>query len=85
MKLCGIKKYDELLIISIIANLGIDYSIFYYTFHSTNSSLEATCTISSLDDVDTSLISDKDKVIQMGTLNLSKSHDLIFSHEKFKD
>lgn len=73
---CGIDKKDEQLILSILSKLSFEYSVFVSTFYATKDALGSQFKMQYLDDFATSLIWEKDKLIQMGTLKSSKSHDL---------
>jgi hypothetical protein len=76
LKLCGIDKKEEQLILSILSKLGPKYSVFVSTFHATKSTFRAAWKMPSLDDFSTSLTHEKDKLVQMGSLKTTKVHAL---------
>ena len=66
--MCGIDKECEQLVLSILAKLGLDYSVFISTSHATKNSLEAAWKMPSLDDFVVVMTREKDKLVHMGAL-----------------
>jgi len=62
-KTCGIDRKDESIILSILWNLGPEYFVFIYSFHTTSISMGKYWKISSMDDFIESLIHKKNKLI----------------------
>ena len=71
LKQCGIEKKEDQLIISIVSNLGLEYSVCVSTFHAIRLAI-SNWKIPSLSTLIDSLTKEKDKLVQMGTLKISK-------------
>lgn len=65
LKLCGIEKKDEQLILSILSKLGLDYSVFISTFQTTKLSIP-NWKMRTLDAFILSLTKEHEKLVQMG-------------------
>ena len=77
LKQWGIEKEHEQLILSILSKLSSKYYVFVSTFYATKGALGTPFTMPSLDDFSLNLTQEQDKLIQMGILKSSKSHDLV--------
>ena len=73
---CGITKEEDRLILSILSNLGLEYSVFVSTFYATKLAVR-NWRMPSLDAFIDSLTQEKIKMIQMGTLKNSMDHALL--------
>ena len=76
LKLCKVDKEDDQLILTILSNIGADYSVFASTFHSVKLSTP-NWKISTLDSFIESLTQEHDKLIQMGIIRSSRDQALI--------
>ena len=75
LKQQGIDKEDEQLILAILSKLGLDYSIFFSTFHASKLTAR-NWKIPSLADFMESRTQEKDKLVLMGTIKPLKNKSL---------
>ena len=71
LKQCGIKKKEEKLVLATLLNLGLDYSVFFLTFHATKLTARA-WKMPKLAEFMESLTQEQDKLVMMGTIKPSK-------------
>ena len=76
MKQCGLERKDEQLVLSVLSNIGSNYSVFISTFHSRRDSIP-NWKIPSLDAFVESLIQEQDKLVQMGVIQTSRNQALL--------
>ena len=81
LKQCGIEKKEEKLVLTILSKIGIDYSMYFFTFHATKL-IAWTWKIPSLVDFMESLTQNQDKLVMMGTIKPSKYQDLVAGDSK---
>ena len=75
LKQCGIEKKQKHLILSILLNLGPEYSVSVSTFHSTKLTTQI-WRIPSLEEFMESFTQEKDKLVQIGIIKSSKYQSL---------
>ena len=75
LKQCGIEK-EEKLLLTIISNLGPDYSLFFFTFYATKL-IAQTWKMPKLVKFMESLTQEQDKLAMMGTIKPSKYQNLV--------
>ena len=75
LKRCGIEKEDKI-VLAILLKLGIDYSVFFSTFHATKLIARA-WKMPKLADFMESLTQEQDKLVMMGTIRPSKDQYLV--------
>ena len=75
-KQCELERKDENLVLSILRNIGPEYSVFVSKFHSGRASIP-NWKMQSLDAFAESLIQEKDKLVQMGVIQTSKNQELL--------
>jgi hypothetical protein len=92
LKACGVDKSKEekQMVLTILSNLGLEFSVFVSTFHSAIFSYGATWKMPSLDDFIEALTQEQTKLINMGKIKGPKTHALTMkygSHKyhKYKD
>ena len=66
-----IEKKEEKLVLTILSNLGADYSVFFSTFYATKLIVQ-TWNIHNLVEFMESLTQEQDKLVMMGTIKPSK-------------
>ena len=71
LKQCGIENKEEKILLTILSNLGSDYSMFFSTFYATKLTAR-TWKIPNLVEFMESLTQEKDKLVMMGTIKPSK-------------
>ena len=76
LKQCEIEEKEEQLILSIISNIGPNYSVFVLTFHATKLTARA-WKMPKLAEFMESLTQEQDKLVMMGTINPSKDQDWV--------
>ena len=83
LKQCGIEKKEDQLILSILSKLGPEYLFSMYTFHATRLVI-LNWKMASLSTFFDSLAKEKDKLIHMGNIKISKHkyHALIVQVSK---
>jgi hypothetical protein len=92
LKACGVHKLAEekQMVLTILSNIGIEFSIFVYTFHTVRFASGATWKMPSLEDFIESLTQEQTKLINMGIIKGKKAHALIVNdgshkYQKSKD
>ena len=76
MKQCGIKKKEQNMTLSILSNLGLEYSVFVSTFH-LGKLIVRNWRMPTLEDFMESLTREQDKLVQMGTIKSTKDQALV--------
>ena len=66
---------------TIISNLGLEYSVFFLTFHATKLTAQA-WNITKLADFMESLTQEQDKLVMMGTIKPSKDQEIFVGDSK---
>jgi hypothetical protein len=92
LKACGVDKSKEekQMVLTILSNLGPEFSVFVSTFHSVIFTSGATWKMPSLEDFIESLTQEKTKLINMGTIKGPRVHALTMhdgshKYQKSKD
>jgi hypothetical protein len=82
LKACGVDKYKEekQMVLTILSKLGLEYSVFVSTFHSTRLASGATYKMPSLEVFIESLTQEKNKLINMGKIKGPKAHALVVQY-----
>ena len=80
-KKCGLERKDENIVLSALSNLGSEYSVFFFTFHSGRNSIP-NWKLPYLDSFVESLIQDQDNLVQMGVIQTSKNQALFMLDSK---
>ena len=80
LKQCGIEK-EEKLVLTILSNLGPDYSVFVSTFYATKLTTQ-TWNMPNLVEFMESLTQEQDKLVMMGTIKPSKDQALVAGDSK---
>ena len=78
-KQCGLERKDEKIVLSMLRNLGSEYSGFVSTFHFGRTYLP-NWKMPSLDAFVESLIQEQDKLVQMGVIQTSKNQALLVTY-----
>ena len=78
-KQCGLERKDEKLVLSVLSNIGFQYSIFVSIFHSGRDSIP-NWNMPSLDAFVESLIQEQDKLVQMGVIQTCKNQALLMTY-----
>ena len=76
LKQCAIENKEDKIVLAIISKLGIDYSVFFFTFHATKLTAQA-WKMPKLVEFMESLTQEQDKMVMMGTIKPSKDQDLV--------
>ena len=76
------KKEDDQLILAILSKIGVDYSVFISTFHAGKLTTLG-WKMPTLNAFIESLISEHDKLVQMGIIRSSREPLLMFSYNSF--
>ena len=71
LKQCGIEKKEEKIVLAILSKLGLDYSLFFFTFHATKLTARA-WKMPNLAEFMESLTQEQDKLVMMGNIKPSK-------------
>lgn len=69
IKLCGIDKKEDQLILFVLSKLGLEYSVFVSTFHSIELAMGAAWKMPPMDVFVDSLTCEQDKLVQMDALS----------------
>ena len=78
-KQCGLERKYEQIVLSILRNIRLEYSVFVSTFHSRRASIP-NWKFPSLDSFVESLIQEQDKLVQMGVIQTSKNQALLMKY-----
>ena len=81
LKQCGIEKKREQLVLTILSNIGPDYSVFVLTFYATKLTAQ-TWKMPKLVEFMESLAHEKDKLVIMGTIKPSIDQYLVAGDSK---
>jgi hypothetical protein len=78
LKACGVDKSKEekQMVLTILSNLGPEFSVFVYTFHTVRFASRATWKMPSLEDFIKSLTQEQTKLINMGVIKGPRVHAL---------
>jgi hypothetical protein len=77
LKACRVDKSEEKqMVLTILSKLGLEYSVFVYTFHSVRLASGATWKMLSLEAFIESLMQEQTKIINMGKIKGSKERAL---------
>ena len=78
-KQCGIERKYEKLVPSLLSKIGLEYYVFFFTFHSRSASIP-NWKMPSLDAFVEFLIQEQDKFVQMRVVQNSKNQALLMSY-----
>ena len=81
LKQCKVEKEDDQLILAILSKHGMDYLVFFSTFHTRNITIP-NWKMPSLNAFFQSLINKHDKLVQMGIIISSKHQDMLVGGPK---
>ena len=81
LKQCKVEKDEDQLVLAILTNLNADYSVFVSTFQTVRLTTQ-NWNMPTLNAFIQSLISENDKLIQMGIIRSSKDQDLVVRGDK---
>ena len=93
LKACGVDKSKEekQMVLTILSNIGSEFSVFVSTFHTVKFTSGATWKVPSLEEFIESMTQEQNKLINMGKIKVPKAHALTMQdgrnhqYQKYKD